>query len=245
MFRSTSCTYNVLLEAMGAFPITNSKPDGPYSLLMPLKFCCSTVEPSKKPRRTTTIPITGLPLSSSTVPPIPAQLQTRSGWMSVLSIAFTDVALNGAFGVLVGFGVRVGGTSEKGVSVESGVNVGRGVLVGVHSGVGLAVHVGSSLMGSGVCVGGAGTNKPPPPGCKGFNDEFGSRKMIAKYPTIQNVSNNTTIVRIFHVRSGESGPNPRNKLFIYITPLIVLLWRKHHICKSFLLFNPILQSLFL
>jgi len=62
--------------------------------------------------------------------------------MSVLSIFLMEVALKGAFGVLVGLGVRVGGTSENGVSVRIGVNVGRGVDVGVISNVGLAVHVG-------------------------------------------------------------------------------------------------------
>lgn len=87
------------------------------------------------------MPMTGLPFSSSTVPPIPAQLHARSGWISVLSTFLMEVAVKGALGVLVGLGVRVGGTSENGVSVNMGVNVGRAVLVGVISSVGLAVHV--------------------------------------------------------------------------------------------------------
>src|SRR5512138_1951405 len=141
---------------MGALPSTNSKPDGPYSLLMPVTVCCSTDLPSSVPRSTTTMPMMGLPLASTTVPPMPAQLQASSGWITVLSTCWV-VALNGALGVAVavgGFKVRVGGTSEKGVLVKKGVKVGRGVLLGVRTSVGLAVQVGSIWRGVTVSVGG-------------------------------------------------------------------------------------------
>jgi len=114
----------------------------------------------------------------------------------VLSTCCTE-AVKGALGVLVGFGVRVGGTSEKGVSVKIGVQVGGGVRVGVISKVGLAVQVGSSLIGAGVFVG-VLANRPDFGG-KTFNDEFGSKNMIAKYPEIHTVITNTAIVRMSQV----------------------------------------------
>src|SRR5688572_12943960 len=113
---------------------------------MPLTVCCSIVFPFKVPRRITTVPITGLLLASTTVPPIPAQLQARSGWIKELSTWEAD-APNGARGVALGRRVLVGGTSEKGVLVKNGVNVGRGVLLGVNSRVGLGVQVAASPMG--------------------------------------------------------------------------------------------------
>src|SRR3989304_6035979 len=167
---------------MGAFPRTNSKPEGPYSLLIPVTVCCSMVLPSSVPRNTTTVPITGLLLASTTVPPIPAQLQARSGWMIVLSTCVGRLALNGAFGVGLGFGVLVGGTSEKGVFVKNGVNVGRGVSLGVSSSVGLAVHVAWSCNAVTVTVGVLG---PLPPGGKILKGEAGLMKINTKYAAMQ------------------------------------------------------------
>src|SRR5215207_2132291 len=168
---STSCTYNVLFDSTGAVPRTNSKPEGPYSLLMPLTVCCSTVLPFRVPRSTTTVPIIGLLLASTTVPPIPAQLQASSGWMMVLSTCVNDPP-NGALGVLVGLAVLVGGTRENGVSVGSGVMVGRGVSLGVTTRVGLAVHVARSWMGVTVIVGTL-LPKIPSPGGRMFSEEAG------------------------------------------------------------------------
>ena len=158
----------------------------------------------------------------------------------MLATCVTEIAEKGALGVLVGLGVRVGGTRENGVSVKRGVNVGRGVLVGVISNVGLAVQVGSSLMGEGVAVG----TKRLPPGGKGFRDDVGFTKINAKYPTIQAVKIKTMIERMSHVCM-DPDRIPLNKLLIYITPLFILLRRKHHICYLFLLLDPIRQSQFL
>jgi hypothetical protein len=69
-------------------------------------------------------------------------------------------------------------------------------------------------MGEGVSVGTPGRNSPPPPGRRGFKDDCGYRKIIAKYPTIHTVSNKTIIERIFHIRSGDPDPLPLNKLLI-------------------------------
>src|SRR5512138_3749136 len=107
---------------------------------MPLTVCCSTVVPFNVPRNTTTVPMTGLLLASTTVPPIPAQLHARSGWMIVLCTWVNDPP-NGALGVGLGLAVLVGGTSENGVFVGNGVIVGRGVSLGVTSSVGLGVQV--------------------------------------------------------------------------------------------------------
>src|SRR5512134_3951323 len=101
---------------------------------MPLTVCCSIVLPFSVPRRTTTVPITGLLLASTTVPPIPAQLHASSGWMIVLSTCENDPP-NGARGVGLGRSVFVGGTSENDVADGGGVKVGRGVLLGVAASV--------------------------------------------------------------------------------------------------------------
>ena len=85
------------------------------------------------------MPMTGLLLASTTVPPTPAQLHASSGWITVLSTWVND-PLNGALafvGVALGRAVLVGGTSENGVFVGNGVMVGRGVLLGVTCRVGL------------------------------------------------------------------------------------------------------------
>src|SRR3990172_2103784 len=145
---------------------------------MPLTVCCSTVLPFNVPRNTTTVPIMGLLLASTTVPPMPAQLQANSGWMRVLSTAVID-ALNGALGVFVGFGVLVGGTSENDVLVGNGVSEGRGVSLGVSASVGLAVHVGSNCNGVDVNVG-RGLPKGPPPGGRKLSREAGLIKINAK-----------------------------------------------------------------
>lgn len=174
---STNCRYKVV-EAIGAFPITNSNPDSPYSLFTPLTVGWSMSLPSSVPRKTITCPKMGLLFAFTTVPPMPAQLQAKSGWMTVLSTCEVD-ALKGAFGVLVGFGVRVGGKSETGVALENGVNVGRGVLLGVNSSVGLAVQVGASWIGVFVAVGGWG-RKMDLPGGSTFKLDPGLRKINPK-----------------------------------------------------------------
>jgi len=113
-----------------------------------------------------------------------------------------DDALKGALGVALGFGVRVGGTSEKGVSVKIGVHVGRGVVVGVISNVGLAVHVASSLIGSGVFV---GVLAYLPVGGRIFMEEFGLMKITKKYPAAHTVNTSIAIERISQVSNDDCG----------------------------------------
>ena len=79
--------------------------------------------------------------------------------MSTLSIALTEEAEKGAFGVRVGVGVFVGtgvsvaGTKLAGVVVAWGVIEGNKVAVGERNTVGVGVQVGSNWIGVIVAVG--------------------------------------------------------------------------------------------
>src|SRR5512138_3877997 len=110
---------------------------------------------------------------------MPVQLQARSGWMIVLSMAET-LTLYGALGVFVGgfgVGVRVGGISEIGVLVGCTVMVGASVGVSVPV-TGVGVQVASSWMGVMVTVG--GMKAVGKLGGSGFSGVVGLMKMYAK-----------------------------------------------------------------
>ena len=107
--------------------------------------------------------------------------------MITLSIALTDDAENGAFGVrvavgsFVGLGVSVAGTKLAGVVVAGGVIDGSNVAVGpavpleaIHE-VGVGVQVGSICKSVGVAVGTSNSG-----GFSGFKSEPGLIKIVTK-----------------------------------------------------------------